>query len=253
MAFSIAILEDNRERRVAMKRWLRDRFAPYERRFFNDPRNMNLWLQEHYRETLAVSLDHDLNELPPDPRATKGKLGAPGDLTGMDVASFLCLLPPSFPVLVHSSNAPAAAEMARRLRDKHWRVELVAPFGDTEWIDQHWYPALRGLVIADAKNRAANPSHDPRPQDFDRIGQVLQAWTMFLRESSVPVAERIAGLEKSLACSCQEESTAWKWLLEAMLAKWKSLQVKSPTSNDLLALLQSTLESAEFRGKYQPD
>src|SRR5438067_1289622 len=111
MKRAIVILEDDHERREAMLGWLTDRFPAYEQRCFEHPAALNAFLEARHDDVLALSLDHDLNEL----------LGAAAEITGMKAVNALLTLEPSFPVIIHSSNGTAAAKMERRLKRAGWQ------------------------------------------------------------------------------------------------------------------------------------
>src|SRR5439155_8920756 len=105
MAKKIAILEDNEERKAAMLHCLEDKFYQFEKRFFDGPAEMLEFLKLYLPETIAISLDHDL-ELIPSPG---GKMFDPG--SGREVADFLAQQLPTCPVIIHTSNSSAAAGM----------------------------------------------------------------------------------------------------------------------------------------------
>lgn len=139
----ILILEDDTSRIEVMKSWLQDRLYMFEPHFFEQPSEMIEMVKQRSDEILAVSLDHDLNELclparfPPDERP---------DPTGMDVVNFLEQQLPTFPVLVHSSNHRAAEKMVRCFKKRQWPVDRVIPFDDTSWIGDEWLPKLRKMI-----------------------------------------------------------------------------------------------------------
>ena len=74
MAMKIVILEDNADRREAMRECLQDRFYHFEAVFFDEPAALVEYLRAHLPETAVISLDHDL-ELRPD---HEGRLIDPG-------------------------------------------------------------------------------------------------------------------------------------------------------------------------------
>ncbi len=83
-----------------------------------------------------IALDHDLfaeREGGPDP----------GD--GRDVDRYLANCVPTCPVLIHSSNAPAAHAMLFTLQEAGWQVERIAPLGD-DWIEGYWYPTAMRMM-----------------------------------------------------------------------------------------------------------
>lgn len=85
-----------------------------------------------------ICLDHDLfTDSPSDPD--------PGD--GRDVSSFLVTQPPISPVLIHSTNAPAADSMMFSMRDAGWTVDRIAPIGD-DWIESYWFPIASQMIAS---------------------------------------------------------------------------------------------------------
>ena len=77
-----------------------------------------------------ICLDHDLMpESDDDPD--------PGD--GRDVSNFLNTCFPSSPVLIHSTNAPAADSMMFSMREHGWFVNRISPIGE-DWIESYWFP-----------------------------------------------------------------------------------------------------------------
>ena len=79
----IAILEDNPERREAMRDRLQDRFPQYPVYFFHEPVKLIEHLRSSLPDTLAISLDHDLDLIP----HSDDTLFDPG--TGMTVIDWL--------------------------------------------------------------------------------------------------------------------------------------------------------------------
>ena len=161
MTLKIAILEDNADRRAAMEMRLADRFPQYPRFYFVAAQPMIEWLAEQIDEVILISLDHDLDLLPGE----DGRLIDSG--TGRDVADFLATHAPSSPIVLHTTNQPAAAGMEMVLEDAGWHVQRVVPYGDLEWIDEAWFPAIRNQIvesaIAVAGNRLAVAALSPIP------------------------------------------------------------------------------------------
>jgi hypothetical protein len=89
-----------------------------------------------------VSLDHDLGPS----RLVGGHMIDPGD--GRDVAAALALCPPRCPVIIHSTNAPAAYNMGETLRAANWRVSAIMPYGDLAWVREGWLPLVLQSLIA---------------------------------------------------------------------------------------------------------
>lgn len=140
----ILILEDDISRIEVMKSWLQDRLYMFENQFYDHPSDMIDMVKQRRNDILAVSLDHDLNELCLSPgRTTDNQTEDP---TGMDVVSFLEQQTPQFPVLIHSSNHRAAEKMVRCFNKRHWTVDRVIPFDDTSWIGEEWLPKLRKMI-----------------------------------------------------------------------------------------------------------
>jgi hypothetical protein len=144
MAMKIFILEDNAERRDAMRDCVRDRFHQFEACFFVEAEEMIAAFQQHLGETILISLDHDLEPQ----EATKGTWIDPGD--GRMVADFLAQRPAVCPVIVHTSNSPAAAGMIRVLDEAGWITHRVAPYFDIQWIAQSWFPTVRQAIVDSA-------------------------------------------------------------------------------------------------------
>jgi hypothetical protein len=137
----IAILEDNEDRKAAMRSCLADRLYPYEARFFDNSAGMIHFLDAHLNDVLVIGLDHDL-ELLPD---SSGEWIDPG--TGRDVANHLARIDPVCPVVIHSSNSQAAVAMEMVLEDGGWKTYRVLPFEDTNWIATEWIRAMRRAAM----------------------------------------------------------------------------------------------------------
>lgn len=150
MPMKIAILEDNAERQELMQSCLKDRFHQYEACFFDEAPAMIDFLEEHLCETIAISLDHDLEMKPGSP----GTWIDPG--TGRDVADFLTQKSPSCHVVIHTTNSPAAVGMEMALRESHWKTHRVIPFDDLNWIETDWFRTLRRAIF-----QMARPAQKP--------------------------------------------------------------------------------------------
>ncbi len=146
MPMKIAVLEDHEGRKALMQSCLADRFYMYEIRFFDEPTTMIQFLQENLTETLVIGLDHDL-ELKPGPC---GQWTDPG--TGREVADYLARQPPVCPVVIHSSNTPAAVGMEMVLQDAGWKTQRVVPFEDMDWIPNEWFRTIRRAVLEMARS-----------------------------------------------------------------------------------------------------
>ncbi|MEX2187996.1 MAG: hypothetical protein WD875_14420 [Pirellulales bacterium] len=56
--------------------------------------------------------------------------------------------PPACPIIIHSTNYPAAIGMEAVLSDSGWRVERVTPYGDLDWIAESWLPLAERLLTS---------------------------------------------------------------------------------------------------------
>ena len=153
MAMKIIILEDNADRQEAMRACLVDRFYQYEIHFFDDSAEMIRFLDEHLADAIVIALDHDL-DLKPGP---EGRWIDPG--TGREVADFLAERAPTCPVILHTTNAPAAVGMEAVLRDAGWKTRRVVPFGDLEWIETAWFSAMRRAIVGPVSRNTCPGGH----------------------------------------------------------------------------------------------
>lgn len=135
----VVILEDDVERVAVMAHVLRSRFAAWNLEVFDSSYDLVDALRRDAAGIELVSLDHDLLTL--DERGHSRDLG-----TGRDVADFLAGRPPEFPVVIHSSNGPAADGMERVLQDARWQTVRVSPYDDLTWIEEAWFPAIRHIL-----------------------------------------------------------------------------------------------------------
>ena len=136
----IAILEDNADRTVAMRAALADKLYMYEPHFLPTAPLMLAWLDQHVDETIAISLDHDL-ELPPHAIDRTD----PGD--GRAVADSLASRVPSCPVVIHTTNVSAGDGMETVLIEAGWQTYRVTPCDDLRWIREAWLPLVRESVF----------------------------------------------------------------------------------------------------------
>ena len=102
---------------------------------------MIAWLPDHLGDIILISLDHDLPlhdalDLSPD-------CG-----TGRQVADYLATLPPTCPVIVHSSNHYYAPGMYFALKDSGWPCARVYPSDDIAWIGSSWLELVRAYIRA---------------------------------------------------------------------------------------------------------
>jgi hypothetical protein len=128
----IVILDDNPERLRLMHQQL-DRLAPTEPRvIFDNAPDLVAWLRDKLPTVRLLCLDHDLG---PN-RNRDDRVFDPG--TGRDVVNCLIQYDSICPVVIHSSNGPAATGMQVALEMAVWRCERVVPAADLEWIPRTW-------------------------------------------------------------------------------------------------------------------
>lgn len=150
MKKSILVLEDNRDRREAMQAWLDERLSMYRLLLTDDPAECIDFISELSGNILVASLDHDLYD-----RADQTTTH-----TGMDVVDYLVKMPPTFPILLHTSNQPDGQRMLSRLKKIGWNVTWVTPFDGTEWVGTDWYPTLKRLIRTTAKRENRSDSDE---------------------------------------------------------------------------------------------
>jgi hypothetical protein len=136
----IAILEDNADRTVAMRAALADKLYMYEPHFLPTAPMMLAWLERHLEETIAISLDHDL-ELP----LSAIDRTDPGD--GRLVAKALAVHAPICPVIIHTTNVVCGDSMEATLAEGGWRTFRVTPCDDLHWIRATWLPLMREVLF----------------------------------------------------------------------------------------------------------
>ena len=140
----IVILEDDPRRRAAMRAVSADRLPAHPPRFFATAPEAARYFADRPGRAAVVVLDHDLDPIPVYPRR------APDAGTGRDVADLLAARPPARPVVIHSTNRPAAAGMERVLTEAGWAVSAVVPHGGLEWVGTD-----RVRAVCDAADSAA--------------------------------------------------------------------------------------------------
>ena len=91
------------------------------------------------RIAMAI-LDNDLDVL----QTSFGKSVDAGD--GIQVAEYLSRRPPTFPVVVHTTNTPARERIVNLLTTAGWAVSTVVPYGDLEWIGKEWFRAVANAI-----------------------------------------------------------------------------------------------------------
>lgn len=137
---TIAVLDDDQGRRLAMQAALADRLPQYLHVFFDNAPDMIAWLSEHMYDLAAVSLDHDLG---PN-REREGIQFDPG--TGRDVAEFLATQDPRCSIIIATTNSIARPGMELVLQDSGWCTINVLPFSDLSWIGEAWIITMAGAV-----------------------------------------------------------------------------------------------------------
>lgn len=134
----IAILEDDPGRRARMTEAVGAALPGIELVFFDNAPDMLEWLPDNLAGIDLLCLDHDLGPY----RERDGERFDPG--IGRDVVDFLETRSPCCPVVIHSSNGPAADGMLYALQFADWSVERVVPFDDLAWVTDRWI----GRVVA---------------------------------------------------------------------------------------------------------
>jgi hypothetical protein len=137
----VAILEDNERRGAAMKACLAVALPGVSSIFFESALEMVAWLGTHQAEVILISLDFDL----PIKRNEDGTLIDYGD--GAIVADYLASVPPTCPIVIHSSNAVGAFRMDTTLRAAGWPTFRVYPADDLAWIDDSWIREIRKRAV----------------------------------------------------------------------------------------------------------
>jgi NAD+-processing family protein with receiver domain len=147
MAMKIAILEDNLDRQAAMRACLADRFPMFELRFFDEAAEMIRYLDSHLADTIAISLDHDLDMK----HGSDGRLIDPG--TGQEVAEYLAGKGLICPIVIHTTNSDGAERMKCVLEHEGWKTRRVMPFNDMRWIESDWFFAMRRAIVGPIKRK----------------------------------------------------------------------------------------------------
>ena len=136
------ILEDDERRAVAMLEQLRVERPELEHVLVGTAADAIGFLERSLNDLVAIALDHDL----PVYRDRSGVLIDAG--TGREVADFLANRSPRCTVVLHSTNGPAVVGMRVVLEDAGWRTVRVVPYGDLEWSEEAWLPAMRLAIEA---------------------------------------------------------------------------------------------------------
>jgi hypothetical protein len=133
----IVLLEDNAERCRAMIAAIKSVWRDCPIQCFGSAPSFITKLDEFLPSVALISLDHDLGP-------TRDGFD-PG--VGRDVSKTLAQRKPACPVIIHSTNVAGASAMKFDLEDAGWRVTAIAPYGDLEWIERSWLPAVRKLLL----------------------------------------------------------------------------------------------------------
>jgi len=136
----IAILEDDAERTQAFRDRLVQVYPEACVTVFDNAPEMLTWLDDPLAMPTLLSLDHDLGPT----RHREGGQFEPG--TGRDVVDCLVKRTPSFPIIVHSSNGPAASGMVFALEAAGWQAVRICPVNGHSWIAERWLDAVRHLL-----------------------------------------------------------------------------------------------------------
>jgi hypothetical protein len=137
---SLWILEDNEERRIAMQSCLDKRFPKLNVHFSIAADQFIEIAGKGLEEGDVVSLDHDLEDVITE---DGGRIDAG---TGRHAADFLATREPTGPVMVHSTNVPAAIGMEMALSEAGWITHRITPFNDIEWIHSIWIDTLNDML-----------------------------------------------------------------------------------------------------------
>ena len=138
---NILILEDDSRRRETMQECLGDRFPQFDVHFAPTAPQMRELIDEHLSGTALIALDHDLELI----ETETGQLLESG--TGREIADLLAARSPVCPVVIHSTNSPAAIGMQAVLDEAGWETHRVLPFGDLEWVPTVWFRSVRDAIV----------------------------------------------------------------------------------------------------------
>src|SRR5262249_54281609 len=111
------------------------------------------WLRQPGVRLALLCLDHDLG---PN-RRRDGEVFDPG--TGRDVVDYLLTWEPACPVIVHSSNGPAAAGMRQALKEAGWVHARDVPLNVVGWVE----PPGRAMARKPPAPQAATTGQGPGP------------------------------------------------------------------------------------------
>jgi hypothetical protein len=132
----LLMLEDNADRVHRFTAALRRIDPTLPLRVWRNAWTMIREVQAHLPAARLISLDHDL-----DPE--EGTLEDPG--TGWDLTKVLAALPPTCPVIIHTSNGERAEWMCGEFELGGWEYHRVSPLGE-DWIERDWRRLVRRLL-----------------------------------------------------------------------------------------------------------
>jgi hypothetical protein len=137
---TILLLEDDEDRKAAMKKVLAEQFDRFKHVFFDNAPETIAWLKENLKDAALICLDHDLG---PN-RQLGNDAFDPG--TGRDVVDYLASQTPRCPVIIHTTNDWAAPGMEIALKESGWKCSRVIPSDDLQWIGTVWVRKLKKLT-----------------------------------------------------------------------------------------------------------
>jgi putative addiction module component (TIGR02574 family) len=236
---TILVLEDNDERRAAMRSRLLVEYPSVTIRFFTTAAEAIHEIGRWKEEIAVISLDHDLDMIEIDSRRTLD----PG--SGRDVADYLAAQRPFCSVVIATTNTAAGTGMEQALGESGWWTKRVHPFGDLEWVDEVWAPAMyEAIEYAWSGDNGRSPFVDPK---------VVQAWDDEIarrmrdfeegRDRGIPAEEVFAAIRSRLAT--QQRSR------ELVDAKLNDLMVLSPAER--LVIAERLLNAASSYGSTQTE
>jgi hypothetical protein len=132
----LLMLEDNAERVQRFRAALQQIDPALELRLWRSAWVMLREMPALLPAARLISLDHDLDPEEGDP-------SDPG--TGWDVTKVLAELPPTCPVIIHTSNGERATWMMGELELGGWEFHRLPPLGD-DWIERDWRRLVRRLL-----------------------------------------------------------------------------------------------------------
>jgi hypothetical protein len=130
----LLMLEDNAERVKRFAAALRHIDSSIPLRLWRNAWTMLREMEALLPSAQLISLDHDL-----DPEA-----GDPND-PGTGWVKVLAALPPTCPVIIHTSNGERATWMCGEFELGGWKYHRVPPLGD-DWIERDWQQVVRQLL-----------------------------------------------------------------------------------------------------------